>query len=118
MISNRIKEVRKYFSLSQNDFAIKLGIDKSWVSLIETNKRSPGSRFIRDICKIFSVNENWLLDNTGTMFNSTAEKDLLLQSIMLKLDNQDTQTISMVEKLISLSDLDFKIISNLVDRLS
>ena len=116
-MSNKIKAVRKYFNLSQNDFAIKLGIDKSWISLIENNKRSPGNRLIRDICKIFSVNESWLINATGDMFNSTSEKDLLLQSIMLKLDNQDTQTISMVEKLISLNDLDFKIISNLVDRL-
>lgn len=67
-IRDRIASVRAAVDKSQEDFGVILGVTKSTISLIETKKREPSERLIRDICREFNVNEEWLRDGIGEMF--------------------------------------------------
>lgn len=66
MVNDNIKELREnILNLSQDSFAQKIGLQRNTISLIENGKRNPSDRTIKDICKTFNVNENWLLTGNG-----------------------------------------------------
>ena len=64
-IRDRISLVRKTSGKSQEEFGIILGVTKSTISLLETKKRDPSERIVRDICREFGVNEVWLRTGEG-----------------------------------------------------
>jgi len=47
--------------------AVKLGFDRSYLSRLETGKaQNPSTDFIRRVCAVFGVDEQWLELGTGT----------------------------------------------------
>lgn len=56
-IRDRIGKVREHAKKSQEEFGAILGVTKSTISLLETKKREPSERLLRDICREFNVNE-------------------------------------------------------------
>lgn len=66
-MNERIKEIRKYYKLTQTDFAGKLGLSQNFITQLETGSKKPSDRTISDICRIFSINENWLRSGEGEM---------------------------------------------------
>lgn len=67
-MKDRIKEVRKYFDLTQTDFGIKIGVKGNTVTGYETGLRTPSDAVILSICREFNVSEEWLRNGTGDMF--------------------------------------------------
>lgn len=67
-MKDRIKEVRKYFSLTQIDFGQRIGVKGNTVTGYETGLRTPSDAVILSICREFNVNEEWLRNGTGQMF--------------------------------------------------
>lgn len=70
-IRDRVKTLRKYLNLSQTEFASKLSLERSAISLIERKQRNVTERSIRDICREFNVSEQWLCTGKGNMFSET-----------------------------------------------
>lgn len=68
---HRLKEVRKTLGLNQTDFAKYLGITQTAYSMIENGNRPLAEKYIKVICSIFHVNENWFLTGSGAMFLSS-----------------------------------------------
>lgn len=68
MINERFKLLRKSLNLTQNEIGIKLGVTKSNVSRIEKGISSVTDRMVKDICREFYVNEDWLRNGIGEMF--------------------------------------------------
>ena len=75
-IRDRIGKVREHFQKSQEEFGTILGVTKSTISLLETKKRDPSDRLVRDICREFNINEEWLRTGTGEMFNELDATDI------------------------------------------
>lgn len=67
-MKNRIKEVRKYFNLTQTDFGQRIGVKGNTVTGYETGLRTPSDAVILSICREFNVNEEWLRNGSGQMF--------------------------------------------------
>lgn len=80
-IGSRIRELRKVLDLTQKDFGDKIGLKQPTVGQIETGFRMVTDRVIRDICREFNVNEEWLSTGNGEMF---IEPDT---SLMTMVDN-------------------------------
>ena len=60
-IYGRVKYLRKDFlHLTQDEFSKKLNISRANVANIESGRVSITERTIQDICRIFSINEDWL----------------------------------------------------------
>lgn len=66
-MNKRVSEVRKAAGLTQGEFADKLGLTRNFISLIENGNRIPSDRTISDICREFSISENWLRTGEGDM---------------------------------------------------
>ena len=62
MIGDRIKELRKVKSLSQQALAILLSTASGYISEIEQGKTQPGSKFLCSLKREFpEIDLNWLL---------------------------------------------------------
>lgn len=66
-LNERIKELRKSHSLSQKDFATKIGISQRSVSWSEQPGNNVPDSTIKSLCMAFNVNEDWLRNGTEPM---------------------------------------------------
>jgi len=64
-IEDRILAIREKLELSQEEFGERIGVTKSTISLLERKLRNPSERVIRDICREFNINEEWLRNGVG-----------------------------------------------------
>ena len=75
-IGDRIRKIREEKSLTQAAFGKKLFLERSAISLIERNLRTPTERVLQDICREFHANKQWLTTGEGSMFLSPNDEDL------------------------------------------
>jgi len=78
-MNERIKKVRKELSLTQQEFANRIGSTQNVLANYETGRRNPSSSVINNICKTFNINENWLRTGEGDMF-IVVDKELELMA--------------------------------------
>lgn len=55
--------------MTQTEFANRIGSMQNTITRYETNSRNPSASVIALICKEFNVNEEWLRNGEGEMFN-------------------------------------------------
>lgn len=72
-LHERIRILRKnYLKMSQTAFGEQLGVNRDVINNIENNRLArPDQKLslIKLMCKEFSVNENWILNGNGPMFD-------------------------------------------------
>lgn len=78
---DRIKQLRKYFNLSQTDFGERIGAKQTTIAGYETGIRSPSDVVIMSICREFKVNESWLRDGQGPMFIEINSNERLMTAL-------------------------------------
>ena len=71
----RIRQVRKSYGLTLEQFGEKIGLKKSVLSRIENGYSMPQEQTLRLICRVFSVSYAWLKDGMGEMRVETDEDD-------------------------------------------
>lgn len=69
-VGSRIKEVRDFFDLTQQEFADRLRIKRGAVANYELERNAPIDAVISLICREFNVREAWLRDGEGEMLES------------------------------------------------
>lgn len=62
---DRIKKIRQESNMSQSDFAKKLLISRSAVCKMESGENTPSIHTKELLCRIFSVNKDWLETGNG-----------------------------------------------------
>lgn len=67
-IGERIKEVRKSLSLTQQSFSDRIKLKRQTIAAYEIGTVTPSDRTIIDICREFDVSETWLRTGSGDMF--------------------------------------------------
>ena len=80
----RIIQIRKEYKLSQEEFAKKLGLSRNFINQAENRKKNFSDRTISDICRKFSVNEEWLRTGVGDMFIIPEDDTAALVSDLLE----------------------------------
>ncbi|MCM3576434.1 helix-turn-helix domain-containing protein [Mesobacillus subterraneus] len=99
-ISERFKKLREVKSISQTEFAEKIGIKQSSLSSIEKGTTKPSIDTVIATSKVFGVSTDWILLGEGpkvstakevhflTLFGLLSEKDKeeILRILEIKLD--------------------------------
>lgn len=67
-MNHRIKELRKALSLTQQEFADRIGMKRNTIANYEIDRNEPSNSVITLICREFNVSENWLRTGEGEMF--------------------------------------------------
>jgi transcriptional regulator with XRE-family HTH domain len=90
-ILDRIRLIRKEIGLNQIDFACRIGLTQTSMSMIEIGKNPLTEKNIKLICATFAVNEDWLRHGKGEMFSAESpyEKELLEVFGKLTADTQE-----------------------------
>lgn len=66
-MKDRMKIVRKYMGMTQQEFADFLGTPKTNIVNYEVGRRNPVSSYLSLLCNKCNVNETWLLTGEGEM---------------------------------------------------
>lgn len=75
-MNTRIKKIRRFFDLTQQAFAERIGMKQNTIALLESGKNSASERTILAICREFGVNETWLRTGEGEMLDPHADDAL------------------------------------------
>ncbi|MCL2381633.1 MAG: helix-turn-helix transcriptional regulator [Treponema sp.] len=88
---DRIRLVRKALGLNQGEFARRIGLTQTALSMIELEKVALTDKNIKLICATFAIDEDWLRNGKGEMFGpaSPYEKELLAVFGKLTADTQE-----------------------------
>ena len=81
-ITNRLKEIRKYFGLSIKEFSKQIYISNSLYGSIEHGDRELSERICQLIVSKFNVNKDYILTGEGLMFNTDSPPDSRLNRIL------------------------------------
>lgn len=76
-MKERIKLVRKNAGLTQSEFAQKLGLSRQMVAQVETGTNVFSDRSVRDLCRIFGVDETWLRTGSGDPYVPQSRNDCI-----------------------------------------
>lgn len=109
LIGDRILQLRKELSLTQEEFGNKIGIKKSSMSSIEKNKSNPSEQTIKFICKEFNVNYDWLVDGKGEIFIDTDRATIELLADDYKLRPVE---VSLIEEFVKLDEEERNVLLN------
>ena len=88
-MNERIKELRLTLNLTQDAFAKRLGVKRNTVGNYETGNRVPSDQSIFSICREFNVNEEWLRNGAGEMFNDMSQDEELAYIVGQALPHAD-----------------------------
>lgn len=115
-ISDRIRYLREeILKIKQNEMSIKIGLKQGSLSDIERKKtKTVTDRVISDICREFSVNEEWLRTGKGTILKE--EPETILDSIASKY-NLDGFDVKILEQYIRLKPVQRKVIKEFLSSL-
>ena len=61
--NEKIKMVRKYFSMTMESFGERVGLKKSAISLMESGRSSVSNSLRTSVCREFGVSMDWLTGN-------------------------------------------------------
>lgn len=88
-MNKRLTKIRISLGLNMQQFAEKLGVTTSAISLLENDKRKLSDQMINLICRTFNISEEWLRDGKGSMFSD--EENIFLNALKstYNLDSSD-----------------------------
>lgn len=114
-MKERIKEVRKALGLNQEDFGKVLGVTKSSISNIESGRFNATDTTVKLICREFDVNEEWLRNGTGKMFD---ELDSDFISMSAKIEQEGSEFVKELTKTLwALDENELMIIKSIIDKI-
>ena len=88
-MGERIKKLRKYFDLTQKEFAERIGSTQNNIANYETGRRTPSAAAVNNICKTFGVAEEWLRTGEGEMIIPVTPEENIAAFVGEVLSNRD-----------------------------
>lgn len=117
-MNERVKEIRKYLGLTQDEFGEKLGIKKSAVSKIEKCENGVTDQMFKSICREFNVNEEWLRDGVGEMFVKRDKIQVISEFAADMIKEPESFKARLFESLSKLDEKDWIAIEQIFDKLT
>lgn len=101
-MKDRIRAIRKYFDLTQQEFADRLGIKRGAIANYELGRNEPVDSVVSLICREFDVNEDWLRNGTGGPDNMFVPESLNGLDALAKRYNLSIADQLFIEKYVSM----------------
>lgn len=87
----RVKSVRDEKHMTLEEFGKRLNVTKVTMSNIERGHRGLTERMLKDICREFNVNEDWLRTGAGGPDNMFIPEDMRYLNSVGKLGNEQNE---------------------------
>ena len=98
-MKERIRKIRRYLELTQQEFADRLGIKRGAIANYELGRNEPVDSVVSLICREYGVNEEWLRTGTGEMFEPDSGDEL--EALAKKYDLSNADQV-LIEKYVNL----------------
>lgn len=106
-MKDRIKLIRKNVGDNQEQFAAKLGLSRNMVAQVETDKQKFSDRSIRDICRIYNVNEEWLRTGEGDMYAPQSRNEHIAEFLNTVMEDEPDSARKRWLEVLSNTDVEF-----------
>ena len=120
-MNERIKEVRKSLGLTLEKFGKALGVTKQTMSRIENGVNNVTGQMFLSVCRVYNVNEDWLRNGTGEMFNKPSDEFGYYAEFLLEQDDMDSGLrlliIDMIKAYVDLDDISKEVFMRYVNNL-
>lgn len=117
-MKERLKELRNALSLTQSEFASRIGTVRSTIAGYELGKRIPSNAVIVSICKEFHANESWLRTGEGNMFLDSPLKEQIKAWVdEILVDQPEAYKLRLAAALAELDEAGWKAIYTLAVKL-
>lgn len=114
-MNKRLQELRENnLKMSKKAFGDKVGRSGEMIGMIEKGKRNITDELVKNICREFNVNEEWVRSGTGEMFREMTEQDLIKQKIDNQLKDGDEFTKNVLYQIASLTPEEWKAIEEFI----
>lgn len=110
-MNERIKYLRNTLGLTLEEFGKQLGVTRSAIGRIEKGDRGVTDQMVLAICREFEVNENWLRNGTGEMFQPIPKNGI---EMLAKEHNLNQFEYLVLEEYLNLPDENRKAVLNFV----
>lgn len=90
-INTRIAAVIQASGLTKTAFAERLNVSQSFISRLAIGASVPSDRTIVDICREFSVSEQWLRTGQGEMFLRLSREEEITKFAMSVIRDPDSE---------------------------
>lgn len=114
-MDNRVRQLRQFLNISQEEFGKRIGITKSSVSNFEKGTRNMSEQTMKSICREFNVSIAWLKEGIGDMFTDLPETILDQLVEEYHLDDFDKE---LIKKYLDLTDSEREVIKKYIKSLS
>lgn len=75
----RLKQLRFELKLTQQEFSERIGVKRGTLANYELGRNEPIDAVISLICREFRVNEHWLRNGVGEMFETLDEEQIITE---------------------------------------
>lgn len=117
-MKDRIKALRKKRDMTQEEFSSKLGLSRNFIAQIESGTKIPSERTIKDICRVFGVNEDWLRTGEGDPYIKRTRNQEIAAFMNDVMDLPDEAfKKEFIDRIRRLDEKDWEAIANIVDKL-
>lgn len=86
----RVKQLREELKLSREKFADNMRVSPFVIRNIEYDVTEVKPMLVKQICETYNVNEKWLLDGEGEIFNKRTLEEELIEAFGAILNDDDT----------------------------
>ena len=118
-MNERIKRIRKSLNMTQEEFSKKIELSRNFIAQVEIGTKTPSNRTISDICKIFDVNEEWLRNGTGEMFEKKTKDEQISEMLgEIQKAGEDTFKHRLVSALANLDEDGWNSLEKLIDSIA
>lgn len=97
-MNERIKQIRQYYNMSQEEFGRKIGVTRSAISYLESGRSNLTERMLFTICATFDVRKEWIQTGQGEMFATRTVRQELAEYMgkLFKEDNPEKEKYALV----------------------
>lgn len=106
-IHERLRHLREQLNLTTRAFGAAINMSGGAITNMEKGTRNITERTIRDICREYNVNPNWLINGTEPVFEDITDK--------LEIDDDVRQ---LAKQYSLLSDADRELVKRIIDSLA
>ena len=116
-MNERIRDVRKDAKETQDLFASKLSISSNYVYMIEHGLREPSERTLKDICRIYNINETWLLTGEGDMHGEVTREQRIANITAAIFQDDSEFRAALIDTIIGLDKDQLSVLQQIADKM-
>lgn len=116
-MNTRLKKLREHLQMTQKQFAESIGISRPNLTNIETGKVQLADRNIKTICSVYNVNEDWLKNGNGEMFNDLSEDEEFDMLVGRLYADDDPFKKQVIKTMLTLDDEEWKFLEKMFNKI-